>query len=901
MGVSFKLILPLLVTYILFILITFLQWIPVQIERAEVEFHNDQRNILAAMESDIIRHVLAKDYAALYASIDEQMERQKNLWRSLMLSVAGDKRIYPLFPTEDITDLDPPPTLLRINHPVKLAGKTLVTVLITADWSERRQASVKSAYELCFHFGFIFLLFLIVSFLFQNRFFRKPLILLTNSAKKIAAGDYKVDLPSPGKDEIGALSRMFRIMKDNLETSNKELHHAMNLAMEKELFQRSVFESMAEGVISVNKTGIIISANIAAEKIFLWQRDGMVGLHIDQLMPEYNKNKHHRHLNFDDRSHQSRMNIMERIRRVEGLRSDSTIFPIEIIVSQMVLNDQPTFIAVIRDITERERTEAKLLEAKKVAESANRAKSTFLANMSHEIRTPMNAIIGLSLLSSQMQPSPNQQLYIRQIHSSAQTLLGILNDILDFSKIEAGKLEVEKRRFELRNIFELINSVTAVLIENKNIEFFVFLEPELPKILIGDPLRLGQILLNLINNAIKFTENGWVALRIKHTTASKDSQVCSLKFAVSDTGIGMTEDQVKKLFKSFSQADSTTTRKYGGTGLGLAISQQLVQIMGGEIVVESNHGHGSTFSFAIPFEWAQEEGRVNEAAEILKQKSILIAASNPGTRRMIRENLGANPLKIAEAATSEELLDKSEAAIRIGSPFQAVFLSSDLPDLEEMTTAHRLKKLLPPPSVIMLCGINESNAWAKKVDYVLTKPLFPHVLHDTLCRLFDSHETTRLHNEESRSSPDGNKRIQGARVLLVDDHPVNLMVGKGILSAAGMLVDTAKNGREAVERVTNDGPFDAVFMDIQMPILDGYEASREIRKKGLFDDLPIIAMTANAMAGDRELCLEAGMNDHLAKPIDVDELNKKLRQWIPPRSEGVERPSNRTQIQNETA
>ncbi|MFZ5774211.1 MAG: response regulator [Thermodesulfobacteriota bacterium] len=688
---------------------------------------------------------------------------------------------------------------------------------------------------------------------------------------------------------------------EELQQAHDKLRQFAELTMEKERFQRSVLESMAEGVVSIDDKGTVISANSAAEAIFSYERKGMVGLHIHNLMPEECR-KHHGRVGGDSAvDHPAEQNIMGEISKVQGVRSNGDIFPIEIILSQMQLHGQRTFIAVIRDITERARVERELWEAKLLAESASRAKSDFLANMSHEVRTPMNAIIGMSHLVAKTQLTPGQRGYINQIHASAQALLGILNDILDFSKIEAGKLAIEKKRFQLSAVIEQVGSVIAIAAESKDIDFFVSVEPRVPKILIGDPLRLGQVLLNLTNNAVKFTESGGITLHVGWDEPVTGREQGVFRFAIADTGIGMTEAQIKNLFQPFTQADTSTSRKYGGTGLGLAISKQLVRLMGGgDIGVQSILGKGSTFSFTAAIAHEPEGGILFEPDPILRGGSVLIAAPSHTVRKMFREMLETFSIKVTEASSSTEALSKVEASAQQGDPFQIVFLDSKLSGLRESQTSYRLKQLVPSPVVIMVCGATEGNAWGNDADCSLSKPLYPHRVYEILIAILSGAPPSGLlpTDEYSRGKRDLSP-VAGARVLLVDDHPDNLMVAKGLLAAAGMVVETAESGADAIERVIGGSPFDAVFMDIQMPGIDGYEATRQIRQHGAFKDLPIIAMTANAMVGDRELSLKAGMNDHLAKPIDVDELHRKLLKWIAPRAAGRDRRLNLVQLHPE--
>ncbi|MTV38675.1 response regulator [Duganella radicis] len=615
---------------------------------------------------------------------------------------------------------------------------------------------------------------IVLSIFIVGRRAARPFADIRVGLEKLTRGETDIKLSGLGRDDqVGRLSQAvlrFRDTLTRLRDAERELRD-LNAELEQRISARTaeltrstqqardsqaklqtIVDTALDAVVRMDVEGRIVGWNKQAETIFGWKREEALGLDLGQtIIPPRFRYEHKRGIQRYMTGGTS--GVLDTRIEVYALRRNGEEFPIELSITQVKTEERDSFefCAFIRDISDRREREQKLVNANVMAEAANVAKSEFLANMSHEIRTPMSAVIGMAYLALRTEMTARQHDYISKIHRAALTLLGIINDILDFSKIEAGRLEVEAIPFSLEDVLVNVNSVTAQRAAEKRLTFVIGMAPDVPRYLVGDPLRLGQVLINLVNNAVKFTLEGKLELHCALHGERNGKAV--VRFTVSDTGIGMTPQQKSRLFRAFSQANGSTTRQYGGTGLGLSISQQLVRLMGGNIEVESEVDCGSVFHFDLPF-------ALSDAAALAVQ--------------------------------------------------------------------------------------------------------------------------TALH-----SGPVGDLKLEAsprrtARVLLAEDSADNQDVTRELLELQGLDVEVVADGREAVERLMEAGPraYDLVLMDLGMPVMDGHEATRLLRVDSRFSELPIIAVTSNALAGMRARCIEEGMQDYLTKPIDPQRLYAVLSRWL---------------------
>ena len=685
--------------------------------------------------------------------------------------------------------------------------------------------------------------------------------------------------------EVQGLAQVLNQASTTLAASRREAALEAAKLGASEAHSRAILHTMQDGVAHIDSRGTILSVNKRITDMFGYDDDELVGRNVSLLMPEPHRSAHDGYLEAYRTGRRPR--ILGRRVEVNGMTKDGRCFPIDLSVNKMVDDAGSTYIGVIRDITAQKQAEQELKAALAIAETAAEARSSFLANMSHEIRTPINAVLGFSHLCLNLELPARGRDYVTKVHSAAESLLGIVNDVLDFSKMDAGKLEMESVVFSLNDVLLRVAGLFSLKAREKGVELVMGALPDVPDRLQGDPLRLGQVLINLLGNALKFTERGEISVIVQAMTVTAD--VASLRFEVRDTGLGMNPEQQARLFTAFTQADSSTTRKYGGTGLGLAISKHLVQHMHGEIGVESEAGVGSCFHFTARFDLPPGEAAQALARSPLAGRRLLIVDDNRVMRTLLE--------RLVQALGCEaETFDSAEAALvrlQAGAHVDVILMDWCLPGLDGLAMARYIRAAGNPVPIILITGGEPEMARAQansgEIQAFLAKPVTRSTLHDTMVAVLGGHATLPPTAARQGTPP----RLTGKHILLADDNDFNREVGRELVELTGATVDTADDGAQAVAAVTS-GRYDLVLMDLQMPVMDGYAAARILRER--WPDLPILALTAHAMIEEKARVLAAGMNDIVTKPILPDTLYAMLARWLSDGEPVAERPDSQTVV-----
>jgi PAS domain S-box-containing protein len=750
-----------------------------------------------------------------------------------------------------------------------------------------------------------------VLYFFFQRVFVTPLHRISLATQQFSQGKLDYRLEVHGQDELSSLMMSFNNMAEIINDAHRNLESKIieRTAFAEQTSERmqNIINSAADAIITVNQTSQIMSFNQAACNIFGYHEEEIIGTSVSSLMPDLYGKHHEQRINHYSVNANTASSIMNQGRELEGLRKNGDVFPIHISISEITTPEGIIFTSLIRDITKEKAFESELIHAKEQAEASERYKSEFLASMSHEIRTPMNGVLGMLGLLQRSDLTKEQSHHALLARTSADSLLVIINDILDFSKVEAGKLEIEEIEFDLGNQLGDFAEAMAHKAQAKGLEIMLDVSGVHHSRVLGDPGRIRQILTNLVGNAIKFTSAGEILIHANLTNKTKiinkiEHEYLEFICSVQDSGIGIPPERVDSIFESFTQVDATTTRKYGGTGLGLTICKQLTELMGGKIYACSEEGVGSKFEFSIHLELSAESQPVIPQVDI-HGTSILIVDDNSTNRAVLHGQLkywGADISEAEDAHSALELLNQSDTL------FDVIFIDMQMPNMDgaELGKLIRAEQRFDACKLVMMTSMTQrgDGQFFAEIGFngYFPKPATTLDLFDALnvlisgCEVLEqakplltSHSLREMRRGDSPLNAMPSNTKNNARLLLVEDNSINQVLAIALLEEIGFHCDVAANGLEALAALNlcpEDKPYHLIFMDCQMPQMDGYETSRQIRQGNAgnqYSNISIVAMTANAMTGDKEKCLDAGMSDYMSKPINIEVISEKLEQWLP--------------------
>ncbi|MDH5425131.1 MAG: response regulator [Gammaproteobacteria bacterium] len=881
MSLRFKLLLPMLIGAILFAGFIHFIWAAKQKQEQIESLKETHIDFLKTIEPEIKRGLISNDLATLNEFLDEQMRIHHKNWREITLVLRNNDRIYPVFDYQEPQGNH----IFKLKHDIIEDYKVkLGTLVLFLDWSTEYQKIINHTRQVEIVLLFILVTIMLTGAFLQNRMILAPIIKLKQAVNRFQQGDYDIELTSERTDEIGELIVNFELMRAQRRISEESLRIAA-----------TAFD-IHEGIIITDKHQNMIRVNKAFSCITGYSEKEVVGKNPKILHSGKHETAFFRDMWTDIETKGQWSGV------IWNKRKNNEVFPQNTSITAVkdTFGNTTHYVGSFQDISETKKFQnelkqkAKELElARDKAEVASQAKSDFLATMSHEIRTPMNGVLGMAQLLADTELNEQQTEYLNTIQLSAQNLLTIINDILDFSKIEAKKMELELVAFNLHDCCFDVTKLLSSKAREKGLDLLFNLSADCPAYVIGDPGRLRQVLLNMLGNAIKFTKTGHILLEI--TCQNKTGISADIRFAISDTGVGIPEEQQDQLFHAFTQADTSTTRNYGGTGLGLSISRQLIELMGSKINLKSEPGRGSEFSFEItlPTTSCPDTTPTYDVTGL----NLLIVDDNATNLRILLEQTSTAGINTTTATAAEQALKILEQSVASDNLFDAVILDFCMPSMDG---AELGKAILDNPNTAALplilltsAGSNGDILRFQQLGFsgYLTKPVTARVILEMISAvthqqaktgpILTSHSVnasaSAMTNSENTIS---SQRFSQAKVLLAEDDPINQKVTTGLLKKLGITADLAVNGLEVLEKVKTKN-YDLILMDCLMPKMDGFQATRQLRDNLNSRDIPVIALTANAQKSDRDRCIESGMDDFLSKPFNFSGLISMLNRWLP--------------------